>query len=29
MLDSTQYSFTENFQVDEQFATIFRKIRAT
>ena len=29
MLDSTKYSFSEYFQIDEQFATIFRKIRAT
>ena len=29
MLDSTKYSFSEYAQVDEQFATIFRKIGAT
>ena len=29
MLDSTKYSFSEYSQVDEQFATIFKKIRAT
>ena len=29
MFDSTKYSFSEYAQVDEQFATIFRKIGAT